>query len=254
NEVDGTKKSLELIKAQTLNAISNKFDECNEKFKREMRIETYQIIDSNISNEEFKWKFNTIILANKAKLEKDLHLDEEFKKLEQDIEEAVENLKRYISYVIQDFSHNIQTDFNYYTSMDMDNGIDTMGISASLLGGVMLGVTFFWNPIGWGAIATSAITTIVSFIKGVWNFFDSDYQKSEQRRVADENLQRISGAIEENTEKALEDIRKNIDENIQNIQQNCDLIVENVQIPYDLICQTREEIKQLYHQIQGEKI
>ncbi|MDE7316234.1 MAG: hypothetical protein K2N12_00645 [Helicobacter sp.] len=254
NEVDNTKNNLERIKIQNLKIISNKIDKYIEKFKINVRIDTYDFIDSDVSDKEFEETFKIIIRQEQKILENNLILDDEFKKLQEDIKEELENLKRRISYAIQDFNHNLKIDFEHNISMDMKSGIDTVGIFASLLGvvGIYFTLANFWNPVGWTAAALTGIATLIGFGKSIYKFFSSDYKKSEQKRAANENLKRISENIKENIEVELEKLRRNINEYIQNIQRECETVTEHMREPYIFICQTQKEIRQLTYQIQHE--
>ncbi len=219
NEVDDTKNNLEHIKTQNLKAISNKIDECIEEFKINIRKYTYKLIDSDVS-------------------------DKEFERLQKDIQEELDNLKRRISYMIQDFNYNLQIDFGHDISMDMKSGIDTVGIHFTLANS--------WNPVGWTAAALMGIAMLIGLGKSIYKFFSSDYKKSEQKRVANKNLERISENIKENTEKELEKLRRNVNEYMQTLQQECETVTEHIREPYIFICRIQKEVKQLTYQIQRE--
>ncbi|WP_334087013.1 hypothetical protein [Helicobacter typhlonius] len=207
-----------------------------------------------MSDKEFEERFKIIIQQEQKTLKNNLIFDKEFERLQKDIQEELDNLKRRISYMIQDFNYNLQIDFGHDISMDMKSGIDTVGIFASLLGAVGIHFTLAnsWNPVGWTAAALMGIAMLIGLGKSIYKFFSSDYKKSEQKRVANKNLERISENIKENTEKELEKLRRNVNEYMQTLQQECETVTEHIREPYIFICRIQKEVKQLTYQIQRE--
>ncbi|WP_334085141.1 hypothetical protein [Helicobacter typhlonius] len=197
-----------------------------------------------MSDKEFEERFKIIIQQEQKTLKNNLIFDKEFERLQKDIQEELDNLKRRISYMIQDFNYNLQIDFGHDISMDMKSGIDTVGIHFTLANS--------WNPVGWTAAALMGIAMLIGLGKSIYKFFSSDYKKSEQKRVANKNLERISENIKENTEKELEKLRRNVNEYMQTLQQECETVTEHIREPYIFICQTQKEIRQLTYQIQHE--
>jgi hypothetical protein len=60
-----------------------------------------------------------------------------------------------------------------------------------------------WNPAGWAVLAVGALTAIVSVVKAVWGAFSSSYRQSQQRKAANENLDRIEEALRDSIRSGL---------------------------------------------------
>ncbi|GAA8498162.1 hypothetical protein HpNP94_06680 [Helicobacter pylori] len=79
---------------------------------------------------------------------------------------------------------------------------------------MIIGLFNFWNPIGWGSIGLG----LTGIGKSVWNFFDSDYKKSQQRKEVDKNLDKVCGIIEERMRNKIEDAKKGIFEKVESLK------------------------------------
>ncbi len=47
------------------------------------------------------------------------------------------------------------------------------------------------------ALAIGIVLGVIGAVKSLWNFSDSDYKKSQQRKEVDKNLDKVCGIIEE---------------------------------------------------------
>lgn len=138
------------------------------------------------------------------------------KDIKSDIERELENFKRRIGNIAQEFqSLSIKNSFDSNLNIDIDSGIDKWGllsVGAGVAGLIYtIAATNFWNPLGWAAIAFSVATIVLGFYKSVRKAFSDSYKMSEQRKAVDENLRKISNEIKG---KTYESIAKHIDENI----------------------------------------
>ncbi len=71
--------------------------------------------------------------------------------------------------------------------------------------GILLG----WASIGLGLVEVG---------KSVWNFFDSEYKKSQQKKEVGKNLDKFCETIEEEMRNQLEDAKKGICEKVENLK------------------------------------
>ncbi len=134
--------------------------------------------------------------------------------MQEDIEQFEERIKDSLamSEYISIYSGN--TDFNF----DIDCGINKIGLLASIGGLVILGLVNFWNPVGWIELGLAGLLGLVGIVKSVWNFFDSDYKKSQQRKEVDKNLDKVCGIIEEKMIDQLKSYKKVISEKVENLK------------------------------------
>ncbi|GAA9405245.1 hypothetical protein HpHA276_14530 [Helicobacter pylori] len=68
------------------------------------------------------------------------------------------------------------------------------------------------------ALAAGIVLGVIGVVKSVWSFFDSDYKKSQQRKVADEILDKVCEKIEEGVKNQIESDKKGASEMIENLK------------------------------------
>ncbi len=78
----------------------------------------------------------------------------------------------------------------------------------------MLGIANFWNPVGWVELGIAVSVALVGVVKALWNVFNPDCKKSQQKEAVneklDENCKKIAESVRDNLEIAKKDIRKKI--------------------------------------------
>ncbi|WP_240708225.1 apolipoL family protein [Helicobacter pylori] len=178
--------------------IENK--ECEEIFKNEQEQRTRKL------RENIKWHFN--------------ECKERFiEKIKKDIEQFEERLKDYLRMLERISIDRGDTDFNF----NIDSGIDKIGLLASIGGLALLLMT---PVVGEIALIGGLVLGAIGIVKSVWSFFDSDYKKSQQRKAADENLDKVCEKIEEDMKIQIEYYKKLKFEEIENLKAGLnDLIV-----------------------------
>ncbi len=162
------------------------------------------------------------------------NIKERFEKNEQqfrnDIQEDIRQFKKKIQ---MSLAHLERTNidhggFDFDLNIDTDSGIQGIGLVASVGSlvfgiGALIGAANFWNPVGWTAIGLG----LVGLTKSVWNFFDSDYRKSQQRKAVDKRLNTICDSLTKSMESQLEDAKKDIIEKIEELKALLNGPVEN---------------------------
>ncbi|GAA8110203.1 hypothetical protein HpNP41_02280 [Helicobacter pylori] len=101
---------------------------------------------------------------------------------------------------------NIDSGFDF--SFNINSGIDGLGLFASVAGLVILGLVNIWNPIGWIEISLGILLGAIGIVKSVWSFFDSDHKKSQQKKEADKNLDKVCEKIEADVKNQIESGKK----------------------------------------------
>ncbi len=107
--------------------------------------------------------------------------------------------------------------FDFNTDFNIDNGIDTIGLLASIGGLVLLLIT---PIVGEFALIAGLGLAFVGIGKAVWSFFDSDYKKSQQKKEVDKNLHQICEKIVQDVKSRLESRKKDIWEKIEKLKAN----------------------------------
>lgn len=222
-EIKAATHNLDTILIEVKNKTKNQVKEEAKKFKFEIRKKIYSEIDKDISDTQFKEKLESLIEegSKRISIEVPKVLDNEISIFKMEIEKVINNFKRRINRVIKDFE-TISLNLNgseFKINLNMSSGIDGVGIFSSLVGGGVLTYTTImatnaWNPLGWVMFGLGVLGVVIGFAKSIFKFFSSDYKKSEQRRVVDENIDKISKDMEKQVigelEIALKDFEKQV--------------------------------------------
>lgn len=102
-----------------------------------------------------------------------------------------------------------------HTDFKMDNGINVIALISSLGGAAALVWASFLasNPVGWSTAAVlGAVGLVFSFYKAVRSFFSSEYKKEQQRKSADENLDKVFEKLTEMLDANLDSASAKINE------------------------------------------
>lgn len=185
-------------------------DELSSK-KSAMRVAIYNYIDSDQSNDDFKEHLTSEIDALKTSVGRDL--EERFAavfksftaKAESIIQRNQKNVSEILRYTIDDPFSSLKLSFN--TDFTMSNGINVIGLISTLGGAAALiwGSFLASNPVGWTTAAViGAVTLVFSLYKAVRSFFSSDYKKEQQRKSADENIEKVFEKLTEMLDGNLE--------------------------------------------------
>lgn len=184
------------------------------EFQRKCRNEIYDYIDKDVSNDDFKSKFNRVLENQSHTLESQLKemIERHSKELEENIMKAQKELIHQVNALGNEYQQYSKFN-NDRISLDfkIDNGINMMGLFGSVVSGILL----WWNPAGWAIMAVSALGLLFSFVKAVWGFFSSDYKKEQQRKNVDSNLPKVTSKIR--TE--IDDSLRNLSNNLSHLQK-----------------------------------
>ncbi|GAA7484149.1 hypothetical protein ID1079_09720 [Helicobacter pylori] len=100
--------------------------------------------------------------------------------------------------------------FNIHSGI---NTLNTLGLLSSIAS-LVFGLFNFWNPVGWASITLG----LIGVVKSVWDWFSSDYKKSQQRKEVDKNLDKVCEKIEERVRNQIEDAKKGICEKVESLK------------------------------------
>jgi hypothetical protein len=130
------------------------------------------------------------------------------------------------------------------------NGIKYMPLIAALAGGLMM----IWNPVGWVSLALGGLTLVVSIAKAVWGFFDSDYKKSQQRKAANDNLDRTVDRMKDALKQSCEEVGVRVGERIDEIRLKVKESVEQAEQMNAVLTTVCTNLERLSRQIEGETV
>ncbi len=180
-----------------------------DQFKSDIGEIMYVHIERKIEDEKCKEIFDNELKQRETKLIEDI--ERCFKECEErfdgEIKEDIERFKERIKDSLA-MSERIGIDsgnFDFNTDFNMDSGIDTMGLFASVGGLVLLLLT---PVVGEFALIAGVGLALVGIGKAVWSFFDSDYKKSQQRKEMNKNLDKACEKIAEAVKSRIESYKK----------------------------------------------
>ncbi len=219
-------------------------DELNSK-KTSMRTAIYDYIDSDPSNDDFKEHLTGEIEELKTSVGVDLEVRfaTVFKSFTNEAEAIIQknqkNVSEILHYTIDDPFSSLKLSFN--TDFKMDNGINVIALISSLGGAAALVWASFLasNPVGWSTAAVlGAVGLVFSFYKAVRSFFSSEYKKEQQRKSADENLDKVF-------EKLTEMLDSNLDSASAKINEALLETKTKMRIPYEQSINTKVALEDI---------
>nr|WP_259457669.1 hypothetical protein [Helicobacter pylori] len=162
-------------------------------------------IEKGVEDEECKEIFKNELIQGIETLHENIkrRFKECGERFDEQIKEDIERFKERIKDSLA-MSERIGIDsgnFDFNTDFNMDSGIDTMGLFASVGGLVLLLLT---PVVGEFALFGGLVLGAIGIVKSVWSFFDSDYKRSQQKKEVDKNLHQICEKIAEDVKSRLE--------------------------------------------------
>ncbi len=198
--------NLDRSKEKYISNLTNSAFTETERFKSDFRIEMHAHIDDDIENEECKTMFKHELQKGTEKLRENIkrrsnECKERFvEEIKKDIEQFEERIKD--SLIMLD-RINIDSGFDF--GFNIDSGINKMGLFASIGGLALLLMT---PVVGGIALIGGLVLGAIGMFKSFWNFFDSDYKKSQQRKEVDKNLDKACEKIAEKVKSRIESYKK----------------------------------------------
>lgn len=222
--------------------------ECHDELsgkKSAMRMAIYDYIESDQSNDDFKEYLTGEIDALKTSVGRDLEarFATVFKSFTDEAEAIIQknqkNVSEILHFTIDDPFSSLKLSFN--TDFTMSNGINVVGLISTLGGAAALVWASFLasNPVGWTTAAViGAVGLVFSLYKAVRSFFSSDYKKEQQRKSADENLEKVFERLTEMLDGNLESASAKIKEALLSTKTQ-------MRIPYEQSLNTKVALEEI---------
>ena len=184
--------------------VDSSLEECVESFKNKSTNRIYAIIDTNISNSDFKYYLEKVLEEEQDGLKENIEdtLKKSISKFNDRIIGDIEDFKRKISLTIKDFKETTLNSINENANINIniDSGLDKMGLAGSLLGAGSLAwgtpaILALGPVLGPVILAVGAITLVISFAKSLWGMISSKYKMSQQKETASKNIDAIADQI-----------------------------------------------------------
>ncbi len=247
-------KQLELAVTGLKPALLNRATEAVQKFENEVRRKIYARIDDGIDNDDLKQGLERIMCRAQETLESELPdaMRQQLEKFQRDVAETMGRFHQRVEQLQDAFrgvdADSLRNDVSF--DFQFDNGIKYMPLIAALAGGLMM----IWNPVGWVSLALGGLTLVVSIAKAVWGFFDSDYKKSQQRKAANETLDRTVNHMKDALKQSCDEVGVSVGERIDEIRLKVKESVEQAEQMNAVLTTVCTNLERLSRQIEGETV
>ncbi len=176
----------------------------------------YAHIDRDIEDDECKRKFEYELQQGMKELDRTIEglvkkCEEQFHKdIKEDIEQFEERIKDSLVML-----NRINIDSVSDPIFNIHSGIDKLGLFSSIGG---LALLLAAPVLGEIALAIGIVLGAIGVVKSVWDWFSSDYKKSQQKKEVDKNLNKVCEIIEERVRNQIEDAKKGICEKVESLK------------------------------------
>jgi hypothetical protein len=228
-----------------------------ENFKNDVRKKIYEEIDSDIENKDFKSALEKLTKEGVKELQS--NLDQSFKN-------QIDKFQDNVSGIVKKFQDNASELLNAYTgaenfdaefnlNIDIKSGINWVGTVLSVVSAIVGIVLASIGTLGVAAIVAlvlAVIGGIISVAKAAISFFDHNYRKSQQRKNADEVLEKSGKDIYESIKNNLKDCYKPLKNGVENIKTELAKSVDHVNEINRILGETVSEFKAMTKAIDKE--
>lgn len=115
-------------------------------------------------------------------------------------------------------------------------------------------MTNFWNFAGWTILGLGIISGLIGIAKSIRKFFSSEYKKSEQRKIVNNNLNQICEEITEDMKNQLENGKEIIFENIENIKVDLNAPIDNYEHMKEQLKKADKNLEHIFNHIKKEYV
>ncbi len=223
------------------------------QFESDFRIEMHERIEEGVEDEECKEIFKNECEQRVKELGENIkrRFKECGERFDEEIKEDIERFKERIKDSLK-MLERISIDsgnFDFNTDFNMDSGIDIMGLFSSIGGLVLLGIVNIWNPVGWVEIGIAGLVALVGAVKALWNVFNPDYKKSQQKEAVNENLNKACEKIAENVKSRIESYKKGALGMIEELNAGFNKLVDHYERMKRQLKEAHEKLGYISHSI-----
>ncbi|EMG83391.1 hypothetical protein HMPREF1392_00658 [Helicobacter pylori GAM101Biv] len=175
-----------------------------------------------------------------------------FKECEKRFDEEIKEAIKRLEYRIKDslaMLERIGIDRGFNLNFDTDSGIDGTKLAISIGGLGLLGIFNAWNPMGWIEIGLVVLAGLAGVVKALWNVFDPNYKKSQQKEAVNESLNKACEKIAQDVKSRLESRKKDIWEKIEELNAGFNKLVDHCERMKRQLKEAHEKLGYISHNI-----
>lgn len=216
------------------------------KKKQIARDNIYKRIGSDIDNDLFKSYLSEYIETGADEVEKELpvEIQKQIATFQDEVKDIADQFHEHVQEFIDDAS--MTGDMSFSLNIKIDNGINITGLIGSAVGAAVL---FFSGPPGWVALAVGLVGIAISIYKSVRSWVSSDYKKAQQRKAADENIDKIFDKIESNCNSQLKENMKELAKVLAPIKEKFQRPAQQAELITSLLKDSAQKLESLSRKI-----
>lgn len=237
--------------------INNNVNRAVTDAKNKLRQKIYSDIEKGVSNKEFSSLLKNRIEAGILDFIDNLNslIGKSGQEFENDISNIVKTYQKYVEELVNKYSKSVHFDFNFNPKVKIKANIDIGATVTELVSGI-IGIIFTIinasNPIGWVLLGVSVLTFIFSTYKKIHALLDQDFYKSQQRKSADENINKAFDEINLELTKPLSNIKKEIQNGIEEIMNELRKPIIHIETMSEIFLHTKNNVKKISKNVIGE--
>lgn len=205
---------------------SEELDRLKSKIREDMRAK----IEHDISKEEFESALEYCVKFSAEELSKNLHcrFEKNITEISEQIQQILTKNSQYIREILESKQKVLSNTLSIHNislpKVDIDNGLQTTALIASITGIAMAIATAFAPTTAGLSYAVAA--TVIGIITGIWgsikairSFFSKDYKKKQQYNALEKTLPKIVEQLEPRIKETITNIKNELEEKVQPIFQ-----------------------------------
>jgi len=192
---------LGLIADDASKAVSRLTDEVTNSCIKNMRRKMLEEIDKGLSGDDaLKKKIEEILAEEQAGLAKTINgkVRAAAENAHNSCKEALRLVEKYLKDVDAFNSEIFSLSFSHAVEVNTSSGIDWVGVTTAAVSATLL--------TGGVAAIIGGFGLLLGAIRSIWNFFDSDFHKNQQKQALNKNLDAIKPKLRENVKQALQKV------------------------------------------------
>ena len=272
NEIHSTFKRLQNTLSENLGITSDKLDIAGSIYeqslknashqsiiamKNEMRKKIYADIDKGIDDKSFEQILKKQTKEGVVYFTKTLksHMDKAGKEFVQEISDIVATFQKHVSELVDKYSNSMDFNFKFNPEINIKPNINVkatvVGIAEGIVGLVIIAVNIT-NPIGWVELVMSSLAMIWGVYKKIKAALNEDFHKAQQRKNADENIDKVAAEMEKELKKQQSDIKEDMIVGIGEIKKGLNKPQIHVKTMTETFLRVKKDIQKLSFQMNKE--
>lgn len=217
------------------------------EFKSLLRRNIYNDIDKGLDNDKFKIAFER--RKNKAIDNLSIILKQKFESVmtefKYEIAGIIEKHHRYASELLSAYKNAAQFNFDFTPNLDIKNSINWAGTIISIVGSITGVILCLTNPAGWVVLALSILGVVINIGKMLVGWLNHKYRASQQKKSADNNIEKMGDKAIESVMVNLRDAKKPLQEGIESIKNELHKSINHIKTMNQIFSNVETKFKLL---------